>query len=157
MTATAEVRIEGRELIMERAFDAPRELVFEAWTTCEHLAHWWGPHGFTLPYCEIDLRPGGGYRFVQHDQDGNAFGFRGEYREVLPPERLVYTFIFEMMPDSEAVVTLDFADRDEGRTLLTARTAFDSEEELRGAVESGMAQGMLESAERLDDRLRTIA
>ena len=81
-----------REILMTRVFDAPRELVFEAHTTPEHVRRWWGKHGTTLPVCEMDFRPGGAYRFVQREPGGAEHGFRGEYRDIVPPERLVYTF-----------------------------------------------------------------
>jgi len=85
-------------IVITRIFDAPRRLVFEAWTRPEHLARWCGPRYLTLSVCEIDFRPGGAWRFVLRAPDGNDYGFGGEYREILPPERLVYTFRFDGAP-----------------------------------------------------------
>jgi uncharacterized protein YndB with AHSA1/START domain len=78
-----------REIVMTRVFDAPRALVFDAYTNPEHLPHWFGPRGWTLPVCEIDLRPGGPWRFVLRGPDGTEMGMRGVYQEIAPPERLV--------------------------------------------------------------------
>src|SRR5262245_53222787 len=85
----------GREIVLTRAFNAPRHLVFDAFTKAHHVARWWGPRYLTLAVCEIDLRVGGAYRFVQRAPDGDEFAFSGVYREIVPPERLVYTFVFE--------------------------------------------------------------
>jgi uncharacterized protein YndB with AHSA1/START domain len=101
--------------VITRVFDAPRRLVFEAWTRPEHLMRWWGPRDLTLSRCEVDLRPGGAWRFVLRALDGNEYGFGGEYREILPPERLVYTFRFDGAPGAEAVETLSFVEKD-GKT-----------------------------------------
>ncbi len=87
-----------REIVMTRIFDARRELVFEAHSKCEHLANWWGPRKYALVVCELDFRPGGAYRFVQRGPDGEEHGFRGEFREIVPPERIVQTFEYEGMP-----------------------------------------------------------
>ncbi|HXV65021.1 MAG TPA: SRPBCC domain-containing protein, partial [Vicinamibacteria bacterium] len=81
-----------REVVMTRIFDAPRTLVFEAWTRCEHVKRWMiGPEGWTMPICEIDLRPGGANRFVWRRSNGTEMEIRGVYREIRPPERLVFT------------------------------------------------------------------
>jgi uncharacterized protein YndB with AHSA1/START domain len=138
-----------REIVMTRVFDAPRELVFEAHTRPEHLVHWWGPKGFTMTVCEVDLRPGSAYRFVQRGPDGKSYGFRGEYREIVPPERLVNTFEFEGMPGHVVLVTLMFDERD-GETTLTSRILFDSVEDRDGMLQSGMEAGSRETLDRLD-------
>jgi uncharacterized protein YndB with AHSA1/START domain len=81
-----------REVVMARVFDAPRRLVFDAWTSPEHLPHWMlGPSGWTMPVCEIDLRPGGAYRYVWRRSDGTEMGMGGVYKEIAPPERLIAT------------------------------------------------------------------
>ena len=87
-----------REIVMTRVFDAPRELVFEAHSKCEHLEKWWGPRRYTLSVCEMDFRPGGAYRFVQRGPDGEEHGFRGEFREIVPPERIVWTSNMKVCP-----------------------------------------------------------
>src|SRR3712207_815152 len=92
-----------REIVMTRVFDAPRELVFEAHSRCEHVKQWWG-RGNPLD-CEMDFRPGGSYRFVEHAPDGGEYAFRGEYREIERPERIVWTFEWEGMPGHVSVET----------------------------------------------------
>ncbi|MDG4786161.1 SRPBCC family protein [Micromonospora sp. WMMD1102] len=133
------------EIKMVRVFDAPRALVFEAHTSCEHLKHWWG-RGNPLD-CELDFRPGGGYRFVEHAPDG-PYAFRGEYREIHPPERIVQTFEFEGMPGHVCVETLELTEED-GRTTVTTVTRFDTRQERDGMIASGMADGARQSYEAL--------
>src|SRR5687768_6609922 len=107
-----------REIRLTRLFDAPRELVFEAMTKPEHVRQWWGRlgEGYSVPVCEIDLRPGGKWRFVNRHPHGEAV-FYGEYREIAPPERLVFTEFYEPYPDAESVVTTVFSDEN-GKTRL---------------------------------------
>jgi uncharacterized protein YndB with AHSA1/START domain len=133
------------EIKMVRAFDAPRELVFEAHTKCEHVKHWWG-RGNPLD-CEIDFRPGGSYRFVEHAPDG-VYAFRGEYREIQAPERIVQTFEFEGMPGQVCVETLELT-AEGGKTTVTSVTRFDTREQRDGMVSSGMADGARESYDAL--------
>ena len=97
-----------REIVMTRLFDAPRHLVYEAMTKPEHVKQWWGRlgEGYSVPVCEIDLRVGGRWRFVNRHPNGEA-AFHGEYREIAPPSRLVFTEIFEEFPDSPSVVTAE--------------------------------------------------
>jgi uncharacterized protein YndB with AHSA1/START domain len=106
--------------------------------------------------CEIDLRPGGAWRFVERQTDGNEYGFRGEFREIVPPERLVYTFEFEGAPGHVALETLTFEDLD-GKTRLTARSLFDSAEDRDGMLQSGMEEGARETWDRLAELLETLA
>ncbi|MBX6357589.1 MAG: SRPBCC family protein [Micromonosporaceae bacterium] len=134
------------EIKMVRVFDAPRALVFEAHTKCEHLKHWWG-RGNPLD-CELDFRPGGTYRFVEHAPDGQQYAFRGEYREIQPPERIVQTFEFEGMPGHVCVETLELTEHD-GKTTVTSVIRFDTKEERDGMVSSGMENGARESYEAL--------
>jgi uncharacterized protein YndB with AHSA1/START domain len=142
-----------REITLTRAFDAPRELVYAAHTEAEHLKRWWG-RGNPLDV-EIDFREGGRYRFVEHAKDGNDYAFRGEFREIVVPERIVRTFEFEGMPGHVAVETVVFTERD-GRTVVTGTTRFDTTEERDGMVDSGMAQGAAESYDALERHLSTL-
>ncbi|MET7950170.1 SRPBCC family protein [Micromonospora sp. NPDC005324] len=142
-----------REITLTRTFDAPRELVYAAHTRAEHLRQWWG-RGNPLDV-EIDFRVGGGYRFVEHATDGNDYAFRGEYREIVVPERLVQTFEFEGMPGHVAVETVVFTEQ-EGRTTITSTTRFDTTAERDGMVDSGMTQGAAESYAALDRHLATL-
>lgn len=142
-----------REVTHTRSFDAPRELVYAAHTQAEHLKHWWG-RGNPLDV-EIDFRVGGHYRCVEHAPDGNDYAFRGEYREIVVPERIVQTFEFEGMPGQVAVETLVFTEQD-GRTTITSSTRFDTTAQRDGMIESGMAQGAAESYAALDRHLATL-
>ncbi len=137
------------EIVMTREFDAPRELVFEAHTKCEHLTNWWGPRKYTLEVCELDFRPGGKYRFVHRGPEGvDEHGFRGEFREIVPPEKIVWTFEWEGMPGHVSVDTVTLEDLG-GRTRLTAHSLFDSKEDRDGMLQSGMEEGAGETYDRL--------
>jgi uncharacterized protein YndB with AHSA1/START domain len=142
-------------IVITRVFDAPRRLVFEAWTKPEHLMRWWGPRDLTFSVCEMDFRPGGAWRFVLR-RDGNDYGFGGEYREILPPERLVYTFRFDGAPDAEAVETLIFVEKD-GKTILTNTMLHTSVENRDAHVQSGMEEGVLQTMDRLAELLGTMS
>jgi uncharacterized protein YndB with AHSA1/START domain len=139
-------------IVITREFDAPRRLVFAAWTTPEHVWRWYGPSYLTFTVCEIDLRPGGRWRYVLRAPDGGEHGFGGEYREIEPPERLVYTEGYEAMPGHEYLVTLTF-DEHEGRTMLTSTGVYQSFADRDGHVASGMEDGMRETLDRLAEHL----
>lgn len=117
-------------LTITRVFDAPRELVFAAWTDPAQLVHWWGPKGFDTPSAELDVTPGGAWRTcIRSETDGREYWSRGEYREVVPPQRLVFTFVWEEDGSLDSVVTVDFA-ADGDKTRMTFRQApFASERE----------------------------
>jgi uncharacterized protein YndB with AHSA1/START domain len=142
-----------REIVLTRVFDAPRALVFEAHTTCEHIRRWWG-RGNPLD-CEIDLRPGGRWRFVEHAPDGTDHGFRGEYREIVAPERIVQTFEYEGWPGKVSVETLVLEEHD-GKTTLTVTSVFDSVEDRDGMLQSGMEAGASESMDALAELLAEL-
>jgi uncharacterized protein YndB with AHSA1/START domain len=144
-----------REIVLTRVFDAPRRLVFEALTSCEHLKHWWGPRRYALASCKMDFRPGGAYRIVQSGADGAEFGFRGEYREIVPPERIVQTFEFEGMPGHISVETLTLVEQD-GKTTYTSTSVFESVEDRDGMLQSGMEEGASETMDRLAEYLETL-
>mgnify|MGYP002382465270 FL=1 len=111
----------SRTLTIVRTFDAPRELIFKVWSQPEHVVRWWGPKGFTTPACQMDVRPGGSYRTVIRSPEGKEHVMRGNYREVVPPERLVMSFAWEDgegRPGHETLVEVAFEDI-EGRTRLT--------------------------------------
>lgn len=144
-----------REIVMTRVFNAPRELVFEAHTKCEHLEKWWGQRDSPMSVCELDFRPGGKWRFVQKSPTGEEWGFRGEFREIERPERIVWTFEFEGMPGHISVDTVTFVEEN-GRTTLTATSMFDSKEDRDGMLQSGMEAGANETWDRLAEYLATI-
>jgi uncharacterized protein YndB with AHSA1/START domain len=144
------------EVVMTRVFNAPRKLVFEACTQAEHMSQWWGPGEYSMPVCEMDARPGGTYRMVQRAPDGNEYPFRGEFREVVPPERVVMTQIFEPYADHPMLVTVTFEDLGDGRTRLTDHMLFDTVESRDGTMQAGMESGARESYDRLADHLETM-
>ena len=144
-----------REIVMTREFDAPRDLVFEAHTSCEHVSRWWGPRKYEVVGCEIDFRPGGKWRIVHRGPDGEEYAFHGEYREIVPPERIVWTFEFEGFPGSVSVETMKLEEHD-GRTTLTATSVYDTVEERDGMLQSGMEGGMNESYAALDALLERM-
>ncbi|HET7925162.1 MAG TPA: SRPBCC family protein, partial [Rhodanobacteraceae bacterium] len=133
-TGTLKVETRGdREIVMTRVFDAPRELVFRALTTPELLKRWFGPHGWTLTECEVDLRVGGAWRFLSAGPNGHTMGMRGVYREIVPFERIQYTESFdEWAGQGSALITTTLAERD-GRTTLTVVSLAPSRE-VRDAV-----------------------
>jgi uncharacterized protein YndB with AHSA1/START domain len=141
---------------MTRVFNAPRALVFEAHSKCEHMKNWWGPRWLELVVCEMDFRPGGKYRFVHRGPDGEEHGFRGEYLEIKAPERLVYTFEWEGMPGHISTDTLTLAEED-GKTTYTGVSVFDSVEDRDGMLQGdGMETGANDSMDRLDEYLRQL-
>lgn len=145
-----------RELVVTRAFDAPRELVWEAWTSPEHVPNWLlGPEGWTMPICEIDLRPGGAWHFVWRKDDGSEMEMRGEYREVDPPARLVNTESWGAeWPETVNTVTFD---EENGETTVTTTVLYPSAEARDAATATGMESGVNRSFDLLDDYLITLA
>ncbi len=147
-----EIEIPPNEPVMayRRFVKAPPKLVFEAFTDPKHLRNWWGPARLALVVCEVDLRVGGGYRFVSRAPDGQEFAFRGEYRVVDPPHKLEQTFVFEPVPDHYAVETAVFEEV-EGGTIVHGRAVHDTVMARDMHLANGMEAGMIESMERLDD------
>jgi uncharacterized protein YndB with AHSA1/START domain len=144
-----------REIVMTRVFDAPRDLVFEAQSSCEHMSRWWGPRKYEVISCEMDFRPGGAWRIVLRGPDGEVPGFRGEFREIVRPQRIVWTFEWEGMPGHVSVDTLTLEEQD-GKTTLTSTAVFDSVEDRDGMLESGMESGAAETYDRLDEYLEVL-
>ena len=136
---------------MTRLFDAPPQLVFEVMTKPEHVKQWWGRlgEGYSVPVCEIDLRVGGKWRFVNRHPQGEV-AFCGEYKEITPPRRLVFTEIFEQYPDTVSVVTADFTDEG-GKTRFVATVRYPSLEVRDMVMSTGMAHGAGISYDRLED------
>jgi uncharacterized protein YndB with AHSA1/START domain len=142
-----------RELVFSRVFAAPRQLVFDCWTKPELLKRWFGPPGWNLDVCEIDLRVGGRYRFVMKADDGQSMGFGGTYFEVVVPALLVADEQFdEPWYEGEATVRMDFDEQD-GRTTWTETVRYDSQEIRDGVIGTGAADGLEESLERLAEYL----
>lgn len=144
-------------IVIKRLFHAPPRLVFEATTKPEHLAHWWGFRASKLTQCDIDLKPGGSWRFVLRMPDGSEHGFGGKYREVQPYSRLVSTFRYDGYPDAESVETSVFEETQPGKTLLTVTVLHSSVENRDGHVASGMESGCAESHDRLAELLASLS
>jgi uncharacterized protein YndB with AHSA1/START domain len=140
-----------QEIRMTRLFDAPRHLVFEAMTQPEHVKEWWGrlSEGYSVPVCEIDLRVGGKWRFVNRHPRGEV-GFRGEYREITPPSRLVFTETMEPHPEPGSVVTAVFTEEG-GKTRLTVTVSYPSKDVRDMVLGTGMEKGAGISYDRLED------
>src|SRR6202050_5486919 len=141
----------GREFVITREFDAPRALVFKAWTDAKHLAQWWGPKGFTNPVCEIDARVGGMPRMHMRAPDGSVYPMKGEIRELVAPERLVFTNIAVDGAGRhllEGLTTVTFADEG-GRTKMTLHTKAVAVVEDAAAYLQGMDAGWTQSIDKL--------
>ena len=145
-----------REIVISRSFDAPPQLVFVAWTRPELLRKWWGCEGSTLTTCEVDLRPGGQWRFVMRMADGSQHPLKGVYREIVPPEQLVYTECYEMpsIGSPQWLTTISFKPNGDG-TKLTHTLLHGSTEARNGHLHAGMEGGMIQSFERLENLMRT--
>jgi uncharacterized protein YndB with AHSA1/START domain len=143
------------ELVISRVFNAPRSLVFKAWTEPEHMARWWGPNGFTLPVCEMDARTGGNYRFCMRSPEGSDHRSQGIFREVVEPERIVFTGAWtdaDGKPTSTVMVTTVTFEEHAGKTKLTLRQAGLESVTARDSHRGGWSS----SLERLTEYLATL-
>jgi uncharacterized protein YndB with AHSA1/START domain len=160
MTNTNTLRVStpsDREIAMTRVFDAPRDLVFHAYTTPALVKRWLGVHGgWSLDVCEIDLRVGGAYRYVWRKQNGAQMGVRGVYREVVPPERIVATEVFdESWYPGEAVGTAVLTEHG-GRTTLTLTVLYESREARDGVLRSPMDTGVAAAFDKLAEIVASL-
>lgn len=161
-------KIRNQELTLERIFNAPRELVFKAFSEAEHLKHWWGPRGWTLTVCTVDFRPGGAWHYCMKCMDPNQGDFYGVeawgkavYREIIDGEKIVYTDYFsdadgnesQELPASE--ITMIFEEY-EGKTRLISHSKFASADALKTVIDMGMEQGITETWDRLAEHLQSI-
>jgi uncharacterized protein YndB with AHSA1/START domain len=157
-----EVRTGERDLVMSRVFDAPRDIVFRAFSTSEALAQWWGPKGWTLPVSKLDFRPGGTWHYCMRGPAGEESWGLSTYDEIVEGARIVYTDAFsnaegtvaEGMPQMQ--ITIEFKDED-GKTRVTSRTEFASSEELKQVLDMGVVQGATETWDRLEAYLASRA
>ncbi len=166
----ADVDIRDRELVLTRTFDAPRKLVYKVWTDPKHITKWWGPQHFTAPVCEVDLRPGGAYRYVMRSPDGMDFPVSGKFIEIVSGERLVYsddsfeqkdmwkTLLGKSLPDVDfstiqSIITVTFEDDGDG-TKLTLITRFVSNEVRDAMLQMQMAEGWTQSLEKFAKELK---
>jgi len=137
------------QILIAREFDAPKHLVYEAWTTPELVKRWWSGHRGAMTIAEIDLRVGGAWRYVMVAEGGFEVAFHGEYREIDPNERIVSTEVYEAMPEGEALNTVEFTEAD-GRTSLTLLMELASKDERDAVIKSGMEGGMQEQMDLLE-------
>jgi uncharacterized protein YndB with AHSA1/START domain len=146
-----------REICLTRLFDAPRALVWEAMSKPEHIKRWWGclGEGYSVPVCEVDLRPGGKWRFVNRTPNGEMAAFYGVYREIVPPERVVFTEIFEPFPDSPSVVTSVLTEEN-GKTRITVTCLYPSADVRDMVLKTGMERGAGLSYDRLEEVAREL-
>lgn len=154
-----DVKTEGNKLIINRIFDAPPELMFEVWSSCEHLKHWWGPKKWPMEECEMDFREGGEWHFcLRGPNEGDESWGLAIYQEIDKPQKIVYQDNFsdkdgninEEMPSM--LITVKFFEH-EGKTKVVSTTLFDSPEKRKEIVEMGVVEGMSSSMERLDEYL----
>ncbi len=150
-TDTMSVYSDGTDLVYERTFDAPRELVWKVMMDPDLIPRWWGPHGTTTVVIEMDVRPGGAWRYISSAPDRDDVSFHGVYLEIEPPERYRWTFLFDVEGFGEqgGAETFTFEDV-EGKTKVTARSHFGSVEEIEGALATGMIGGAVETWDRLE-------
>jgi uncharacterized protein YndB with AHSA1/START domain len=147
-----------REILVTRVLDAPRRLVFQCLSRPEFVRQWLlGPPGWSMPVCEIDFRVGGRFRYVWRHENGNEMGMGGEFREIVPPERIVHVEVFdEDWTGGETTVTTLLAER-EGRTTMSMTIVYSSREARDGALRSGMTEGMSVGYDRLDELLAKLS
>ena len=144
-----------RELVIARVFDAPRALVWKAWADPERVAKWWGPHGFTITSCEMDVRAGGAYRVCMRSPEGTDHWVQGVYREIVPPERLAFTWAWEDesgKPRHETLVTVTLAERGTRTELTLRHSGFESD-----AARDEHREGWTECLDEFPDYLATVA
>lgn len=154
-------RVEGKEMVMERFFMAPPELVFSTYTDPEHIKNWWGPVGWETTTYQMDVRPGGIWHYCMRSEDGQEAWGKSVYQTVETPTRLVYTDVFSDEHGNESdelpamTITVEFAVEGNG-TQVVSHTLFDSEESLNQVKEMGAVEGMTQTFNRLEDYLNTL-
>src|SRR5438876_11080601 len=137
-----------QEIAITRVFDAPRDLVFKTSTDPNLIPQWWGPRKFTTIVDKMEVRPGGAWRFINRDAEGNEHAFHGFYHEIVSPERVVQTFEYEGAPGHVSLETLRLEEQD-GKTLMTNIAVYQSVEDRDAMIQSGMEEGANELIERL--------
>jgi uncharacterized protein YndB with AHSA1/START domain len=139
-----------QELFIIREFDAPRELVFKAFTDPKLLVKWLGPKDYSMKIDKMEVKSGGSYRYTHSDSNGNEFGFRGVIHQIEKPDRVIQTFEFEGMPGHVSLDTATFEALPGNRTKVTGQSVFQSIADRDGMIKSGMERGVVDSHERLD-------
>jgi len=144
-----------QEFTYTRTFDAPRDLVFKVYTDPTLISQWWGPRDITTQVDKMDVRPGGQWRYVQHDQQGGEYGFHGVYHAIEPSSLIINTFEFEGVPGHVSLETLRF-DESDGKTTITGQSVFQSVADRDGMVNTGAESGMTDLMDRLEEVLERI-
>jgi uncharacterized protein YndB with AHSA1/START domain len=155
---TIRTDLDAGTMYVERVFDAPRELVFKAWSEADRLKQWWGPKDWTVPFCTVDFRVGGVWHYCMQGPDGTQSWGKGIYTEIAAPSRIVYTDMFSdeagnaspSMP--EIGISVDFLDEG-GKTRVVSRADFGSREALESLLQMGMVEGMTQTWDRLEQYL----
>ena len=147
------VYVDGLDVVFERVFDAPRELVWKVYTEPERIARWWGTHDSTTEVVRMDLRPGGGWHYISHSPGRDPIGFFGDYLEVEPPARIVRTFTVDIPGFQPGRETMTLEDLGDGKTKITERGHFGSLAEIEEQVAVGMVEGALGMYDRLADEI----
>jgi len=144
-----------QEIIMTRAFNAPRQRVFAAYTDPTLIPEWWGPRRYTTVVDRMEVKKGGVWRYVQRSPQGEEFAFNGVYHEITAPERLINTFEFEGLPGHVGLVITTFEEQD-GQTILNEKSVFPSVEDRDGTIASGMEGGAIETMDRFEEVLAKV-
>jgi uncharacterized protein YndB with AHSA1/START domain len=152
----------AQELVVERIYDAPRELVFEAWSRPDYLARWWSPKGWTLPICKLDFRPGGTWHYQMLGPNGEESWGKAVYQEIVRPERIVFADAFSdadgnvnaKMP--QALITVELEEHEGGATKQISRSRYESPDMLDKVLAMGMVDGMTLSMNQLDELLEAL-
>ncbi len=157
-TTTVHAEPGKQEILITREFDAPRALVFKVCTDPTLIPEWWGPRYLSTVVDKMDVRPGGQWRFINRDAEGNEFAFHGVYHEILAPERVIDTFEFEGLPETGHVTleTMKLEELPGGRTRLTTQSIFQSVYDRDATLESGMQEGLNDTYNRLEELLEKL-
>lgn len=155
MVETQQIEPGKQEIVLAEVFDAPRELVWKACTDPDLISQWWGPRSLKTMVEKMDARPGGLWRIVQRDAEGNEYSFHGVFHEVTQPERLVYTFEYEEMPGHVLLETDTFDDL-EGKTRMTTHLVFQSVEDRDAVLQSGVQGELVEGVDHLAELLEDL-
>ena len=146
----------SHEIIMSRVFDAPRDLLFKIMTDPKHVPQWWGPRQYTTVVDEMEVKPGGRWRYIQRGQGGSEFAFHGVYHSIEAPTRMVDTFEFEGMPGHVLMETMTLEALPDGKTKLVVSSVFQSVADRDGMLQSGMESGSNDSYDRLEELLAKV-
>ena len=144
------------EIVTKMTFNAPRELIFKAYTDPDLIPQWYGPRFLTTEVDKLDARPGGQWRFLNRDPEGNVYAFHGVYHDVVAPERIVQTFEYEGMPGHVVLETAVFEDLGGGKTRVETQSVFQSIEDRDGMVASGMEVGINDGYDRMNELLASL-